>query len=139
MLANDAAGIATSGAGLLAEAGGEGGVAARQGISIENLAGVQVGKHDLGGGDQEVVARDVIGVVLELGQLTRAKHGLTLDDDGRPPLLKTTAGVRIEEEVDEGALKTGAAPPRTVKRLPESLLPRSKSRISRSVPRSSAA
>ena len=70
---------------------------------------MQVGKHDLGGGDQEVVARDVIGVVLELGQLTRAKHGLTLDDDGRPPLLKTTAGVRIEEEVDEGALQAGAS------------------------------
>ena len=108
MLANDAAGIATSGAGLLAEAGGEGGVAARQGIGVEDLTGVQVGEHDLGGGDQEVVARDVIGVVLELGQLARAEHGLTLDDDGRPPLLKTTAGVRIEEEVDEGALKTGA-------------------------------
>ena len=108
VLADDTAGVATSGAGLLAEAGGEGGVAARQGISIENLAGVQVGKHDLGGGDQEVVARDVIGVVLELGQLTRAKHGLTLDDDGRPPLLKATAGVRVKEEVDEGTLKTGA-------------------------------
>lgn len=101
MLANDAAGIATSGAGLLAEAGGEGGVAARQGIGVEDLTGVQVGEHDLGGGDQEAVARDVIGVVLELGQLARAEHGLTLDDDGRPPLLKTTAGVRIEEEVDE--------------------------------------
>ena len=50
----------------------------------------------------------MIGVVLELGQLTRAKHGLTLDDDGRPPLLKATAGVRVKEEVDEGALKTGA-------------------------------
>ena len=50
----------------------------------------------------------MIGVVLELGQLARAKHGLALDDDGRPPLLKTTAGVRIEEEVDEGALQTGA-------------------------------
>ena len=44
-------------------------------VGIEDLAGVQVGKHDLGGGDQEVVARDVIGVVLELGQLARAKHG----------------------------------------------------------------
>ena len=77
------------------------GVAARQGVGVEDLAGVQVGEHDLGGGNQEVVARDVVGVVLELGQLTRAKHGLTLDDDGRPPLLKTTAGVRIEEEVDE--------------------------------------
>ena len=107
MLANDAAGIATSGAGLLAEAGGEGGVAARQGIGVEDLTGVQVGEHDLGGGDQEVVARDVIGVVLELGQLARAKHGLTLDDDRRPPLLEATAGVRIEEEVDEGTLQAG--------------------------------
>ena len=89
--------------------GGEGGVAARQGVGVEDLAGVQVGKHDLGGGDQEVVARDVVGVVLELWQLTRAKHGLTLDDDGRPPLLKTTAGVRIEEEVDKGAFQAGAS------------------------------
>ncbi len=69
---------------------------------------MQVGEYDLGGGDQEVVTRDVVGVVLELGQLARAEHGLTLDDDRRPPLLKATAGVRIEEEVDEGALKTGA-------------------------------
>ena len=88
MLTDDATGIATGGTGLLAEAGGEGGVAARQGVGVEDLTGVQVGEHDLGGGDQEVVARDVIGVVLELGQLARAEHGLTLDDDGRPPLLK---------------------------------------------------
>ena len=108
MLANDAAGVATGGAGLLAEAGGEGSVATRQGVGIENLAGVQVGKHDLGGRDQEVVARDVIGVVLELGQLARTEHGLTLDDDGRPPLLEATARVRVQEEVDKGALQAGA-------------------------------
>ena len=108
VLANDAAGVATGGTGLLAEAGGEGGVAARQGVGVEDLAGVQVGEHDLGGGDQEVVARDVVGVVLELGQLTRAKHGLTLDDDRRPPLLKATARVRVQEEVDKGALQAGA-------------------------------
>lgn len=69
---------------------------------------MQVGQNDLGGGDQEVIARDVIGVILELGQLTRAKHGLTLDDDGRPPLLKAAAGMRVQEEVDEGTLQAGA-------------------------------
>ena len=108
MLTDDAAGVATGGTGLLAEAGGEGGVAARQGVGVEDLTGVQVGEHDLGGGNQEVVARDVIGVVLELGQLTRAEHGLTLDDDGRPPLLEATARVRVQEEVDKGALQAGA-------------------------------
>lgn len=69
---------------------------------------MQVGKHDLGGRDQEVVARDVIGVVLELGQLARTEHGLTLGDDGRPPLLEATARVRVQEEVDKGALQAGA-------------------------------
>ena len=108
VLTDDAAGVATGGTGLLAEAGGEGGVAARQGVGVEDLAGVQVGEHDLGGGDQEVVARDVIGVVLKLGQLARTEHGLTLDDDGRPPLLEATARVRVEEEVDEGTLQAGA-------------------------------
>ena len=108
MLTDDAAGVATGGTGLLAKAGGEGGVAARQGVGVENLAGVQVGEHNLGGRDQEVVARDVISVVLELGQLPRTEHGLTLDDDGRPPLLEATTRVRVQEEVDEGALKTGA-------------------------------
>ena len=69
---------------------------------------MQVGEHDLGGGNQEVVARHVIGIVLELGQLAGTEHGLALHHDRRPPLFETAAGMRIDEVVDERTLKAGA-------------------------------
>ena len=69
---------------------------------------MQVGKHDFSGGDKEVVAGNVIRVVFELGKLARTEHGLTLHDDRRPPFFETAGRVRIEEIVDERALKTSA-------------------------------
>ena len=69
---------------------------------------MQIGKHDFSGRNKEVVAGNVIRVVFEFGKLTRAEHGLALHNDRRPPLFEAAAGVRIQEVVDESALKTGA-------------------------------
>ena len=108
MLADDAARVAAGAARLLAEARGERGVAQGQVGGVEYLAGMQVSERHLGGGDQEHVAAHMVGVILELGQLARAEHGLALDHHRRPPLLEATRSVRIDEEVDERALQTGA-------------------------------
>ena len=108
VLANDASRVAAGRASLFAEARRERGVPLRQIGSIEHFARMQVGKHDFSGGDKEVVAGNVIRVVFELGKLARAEHGLTLHDDRRPPFFETAGRVRIEEIVDERALKTSA-------------------------------
>ena len=108
MLANDAAGIATSRAGLLAEARGARGVAHGQLAGVEHLAGMQVGEGDLGGGDQELVLAGVVRVILELGQLARAVHDLAVHDHRRDELLEAAGDVRVEEEVLQGAVERGA-------------------------------
>ena len=107
MLANDAAGIATSRAGLLAEARGARGVAHGQLAGVEHLAGMQVGEGDLGGGDQELVLAGVVRVILELGQLARAVHDLAVHDHRRDELLEAAGDVRVEEEVLQGAVERG--------------------------------
>ena len=66
---------------------------------------MQVRERDLGGRDEEHVARHVVGVVFELGQLAGAHHGLALHDHRRPPFLEAAGGVRVEKVVDERALE----------------------------------
>src|SRR5207253_5243965 len=62
--AEDAAGVAAGGAGLAAEAGGEGAVAERQRVGVEDLAGVEAGEGDLvGAGEEELVLGDLVDLV----------------------------------------------------------------------------
>ena len=105
VLADDAARVAARRARLFAEARGERGVPARQRVGVEHLARMQVRERDLGGRDEEHVARHVVGVVFELGQLTGAHHGLALHDHRRPPFFEAAGSVRVEEVVDERALE----------------------------------
>ena len=69
---------------------------------------MQVGERDLGGGDQELVLAGVVGVILELGQLTRAVHDLAVHDHRRDELLEAAGDVRVEEEVLQGAVERGS-------------------------------
>jgi hypothetical protein len=106
--ANDATSVAAGRARLLAKARGERGVPERQLVTVENLAPVDVGEHDLSRGNEVHAAAHVIEVLVELGQLARAKEGVVVGDDGRPPLGETSLHVGVDEEVDERALHEGA-------------------------------
>ena len=106
--ADDATRVAAGRASLLAEAGREGGVPERQLVAVENLVPVNVGEHDLSRGDKVHAAAHVVEVLVELGQLTRAKEGVVVGDDRRPPFGEAGLHVRIDKEVDERALHEGA-------------------------------
>jgi hypothetical protein len=105
--ADDAAGVAASGAGLLAEARGEGGVEQRELVAVEHLVAVDVGELDLSRGDEVQVGVHVVEVLIELGQLAGAEEAVVVGDDGGPPLLEAGLVVHVDEEVDEAALHAG--------------------------------
>ena len=108
MLANNTARIAARRACLFAEARGECGVALRQSGCIENLVGMQVRQRDLGRGNEELVFANVIRIIFELRQLARTEHGLALHNYRRPPFFEAAAHVRVDEVVDQSALKTSS-------------------------------
>ena len=103
--AQDAARVLPRGAGLAAEARRVGYEAYRQPRAVEHLVAVQVRDRNLGRRDQEeVVAVDLVGVVLELRQLTRAGHAGAVHEHRRPHfLVAVLAGVKVDEEVHDRA------------------------------------
>ena len=112
VLADQAADVLAVGAGLAAEAGGVGGVAARQIRLLERLPAVQVGQRHLGGGHQVVVGPlELEQVGLELGELSRSDQRVGVDDERRQHLgVAVRARVEVEHELDERPLEPGAGP-----------------------------
>jgi hypothetical protein len=77
------------GAGLATEARREAGIAARQRLAGEDLAGVQRRQGDLGGAGQvEVVGGQVVDLLLGVGQEAGAVERLLADEDGRDHRLE---------------------------------------------------
>ena len=76
MHADQAAGVSTGAASLFAEARSESAIMKRQIGGLKNLAGMQIGKLNLGGGDHIQALAGVEHVLLKLGKLTGARHGL---------------------------------------------------------------
>ena len=66
---------------------------------------MDVGEHDLGGGDQVEALAGLEQVVLELRQLAGAGERLGVGEDRRPPLLVAGGRVGIEHEADERPLQ----------------------------------
>lgn len=63
------------------------------------------------GGDQEaIVICHAEGVLLKLGQLTRAAHRIAVDHKGREDLGVAVRGVRVEIIADHGTLQACAEP-----------------------------
>ena len=107
MGADQAAGIAASGAGLLAEAGGVAAVAEGELCAFEQLVAVQVGELDLCGGDEVEALGGLEEVLFELGQLAGAGEGVLVSQGGDPELGGAAVQVDVEHVVDEGALEAG--------------------------------
>lgn len=112
VLADQPAGVAPVRAGLGAETRCLCGQGDRQVRGRDDLVGVEVGERDLCGGDEEELALGDPGgeqVLLELGQLARARHGLAGDEERNGVLdVTVAAGVQVEHERDEGAFQGGA-------------------------------
>src|SRR4029450_7188877 len=111
VLADEAAHVLAVGACFRSEAGSERAVLHGEAVRVEDLAGMEVGERDLGGGDQEEVALAEAGleeVALELRELSRAEEGLAAHEVRRPdlgvaPLLR----VQVEHEGHERPLQAG--------------------------------
>ena len=108
VLADQATGIAAGAARLLAEARAVGAVADGQILAVQDHIAVQVSHGHLGGGNQEGVLIQLVGVLFKLGQLTRAGHGAAGDHVGRQHLGVAVGSMGIHKEVDDRALKTRA-------------------------------
>ncbi len=103
-------GVAAGRPRLPAEAGGHRGEPQRQVGLVEDLAAPHRGEGHLGGRDgPEVVALDVVGVLLELGQVPGRHHGVG-EHQGRRPHLLEGVGVPVEGEGGEGPQQPGAGP-----------------------------
>ena len=103
MLADKASRIPARGARLLAEARRVCRVVYWQLISRDDLLCPQVGHRDLGRRDEEhVLCRKIKHVVLELRQLTGARHRLAVCHERRKDLgIALLFGVQVEHEVDD--------------------------------------
>ena len=104
VLADDALGVLAVGAGLAAEAGGEGAVAQGQLVAGDDLVAVQVGHRHLGGGDEvqgRFPVRNLEQVRLELGQLAGTVEAVGVDQVGRQHLAPAGGGLPVEHEGDQ--------------------------------------
>src|SRR6185436_13018887 len=104
--AEDAARVAAGGAGLAPEAGGEAGVAQRQLLGVEDLAGVQGRQRDLRGADEEeVVLGYLVDLVAIAGQESRPVESLFANQDGWDDRLVALAADEVDREADQRQLE----------------------------------
>ena len=110
VLANEAARVAASAAGLGAEARRVAAVVLRQLVAVEDLIAVVVRRRHLSRRHEVVVeAFELEHVVGELRQLARARHALLVGDVRCEHLrVAVLVGVQVHHEVDAGALEAGA-------------------------------
>ena len=105
----EAAHVFAVGTGFTTEAGGVGAVLQREVALLENHVTVDVGDGHLGGGDEvEVIDLAVVHLSLFVRQLAGAVGGILVHHIGRLDFHETGGCGLVEEEVDEGALQTGA-------------------------------
>ncbi len=108
MQADKAARFLSRGAGLAAEAGGVGDVAAREVLSAEDLVLVDVRERHLGGGDQVETLAGLELILLELRESRSAYKRTRVRKEGREDLrVAMLAGVRVEHQLDERPLEGG--------------------------------
>ena len=123
VLADEPARVLSVGARLAPEAGGAGGVLQGKVRRLEDLPRMDVRDGDLAGGN-EVVRAFVHPEEFrfELGELARPRHGPAVHHEGGEPFgVAVLPRVKIEHEVNEGALEPGpraaeegeACPPRS--------------------------
>src|SRR5712691_1553684 len=110
MLAEDAAGVLSGGASFGAEAGGPGGDKNGEFFFGNGFVAVQIVELDFGSGrEPEVGVLDFEKVGGEFRELASAGEGGGVHQEGRQDFrVAVLAGVDIEEEIREGALKAGS-------------------------------
>ena len=92
----------------------------------EESVPVKIGDRDLGGGDEkQFVVLSGIDFFRELGELARAESALPFHDVGNSHFfVAMLAGLRVQEELNERALETGAESPidrKSTSRNPDSV------------------
>ena len=104
----EAPGVPSRGAGLAPEAGGGGGEPERENRLLEDLPPPHRSEGHFGGGNgPEVVPLEMVGVLLELGEMAGRHHRLGQDHGRRPHLLELV-GVTVEGEGGERTEQPGA-------------------------------
>jgi hypothetical protein len=110
---DEPAGVLAVRARLAAKARRVGDVGPRQVGRVQDLVAVQIGDRHFGRGDEEeIVGREPVEIVLELGKLPRAGEGDAIHQvGGRDLEVAVLAGMQVEHEAGQRAHQSGSHAP----------------------------